>query len=569
MKCFDKYKRFLDHIFMSAPRSKIRFFLFWVLLSFFSLFGFSANSASQDVTSDQRIVQDEIKALSTSKLRSMESILIELENRGEIYLPLFEALLNGQLYLRKSDQKIVKVVLDQKGTLIEEDLFSNDKRPIEFISEYKKIRTNNRLRAQLREIISRLGMRSQDYEKRRSAIANMIGKFQKKDIDLLQELKKREEDQSILEIIKFAIALNEVKNRLILDTRIEALGQISGNLDPLVKNTLNSILKDESHLKNSADNQIFVSRVEAELARIAKKERFYSVLEKLSFGLSLGSILLLAALGLAITFGVMGVINMAHGELIMLGAYTAFVVQSLMPQQIGLALILSIPIAFFVAGCFGALIQYFVIRHLYNRPLESLLATFGISLVLQQLARTIFSPLNRQVLSPDWMTGSLVINPIFSLTYNRLYIFFFALFVFAILQIIIKKTSLGLKVRAVSQNREMAKALGVQTNRIDALTFALGSGVAGLAGVALSQLVNVGPNLGQAYLVDSFLVVVFGGVGNLFGTLVGSFSLGILNKFLEPELGAVLSKVAILVFLILFIQKRPEGLFPQKARTLS
>ena len=188
---------------------------------------------------------------------------------------------------------------------------------------------------------------------------------------------------------------------------------------------------------------------------------------------------------------------------------------------------------------------------------------------MQQLARTIFSPLNRQVVSPDWMTGSLVINPIFSLTYNRLYIFFFALFVFAILQIIIKKTSLGLKVRAVSQNREMAKALGVQTNRIDALTFALGSGVAGLAGVALSQLVNVGPNLGQAYLVDSFLVVVFGGVGNLFGTLVGSFSLGILNKFLEPELGAVLSKVAILVFLILFIQKRPEGLFPQKARTLS
>ena len=181
MKCFDNYKRFLDHIVVSAPRRKIRFFLIWVLLSLFSLFGFSANSASQDVTSDQRIVQDEIKALSTSKLRSMESILIELENRGAIYLPLFEALLNGQLYLRKSDQEIVKVVIDQKGTLIEEDLFSNDKRPIEFISEYKKIRTNNRLRAQLREIISRLGMRSQDYEKRRSAIANMIGKFQNGD----------------------------------------------------------------------------------------------------------------------------------------------------------------------------------------------------------------------------------------------------------------------------------------------------------------------------------------------------------------------------------------------------
>ena len=569
MKRFNKQKRFFGHSVMFTSLKKIRFFRPWLLLVFFGLFAFSAASAisaSQDITHDQSILRDEIKALSATKLRSMEPILTQLENRGPVYLPLFEALLNGQLYFKKSNQEIVKLV---QGKSIEEDLFSNEKRPIESVSGYKKIRTNNRLRSQLREIISRLGMQSGDQATRKSAIANMIGKFQKKDIDLLQELKKKEEEHFILEIINFAIALNEVKHSPILNTRIEALTKISSNLDPVFKNTLKSILKGDFQLTNSADNQIFLPRVEAELARIAEKERFYSVLEKLSFGLSLGSILLLAALGLAVTFGVMGVINMAHGELIMLGAYTAFVVQTLMPQQIGLALILSIPIAFFVAGCFGVLIQYFVIRHLYNRPLESLLATFGISLVLQQLARTIFSPLNRQVVSPDWMTGSLVINPIFSLTYNRLYIFFFALFVFAILQIIIKKTSLGLKVRAVSQNREMAKALGIQTNRIDALTFALGSGVAGLAGVALSQLVNVGPNLGQAYLVDSFLVVVFGGVGNLFGTLVGSFSLGILNKFLEPELGAVLSKVAILVFLILFIQKRPEGLFPQKTRTLS
>ncbi len=569
MKRFNKQKRFFDHIVMFASLKKVRFFRPWLLLVFFSLSAFSATSAisaSQEITHDQSILRDEIKALSATKLRSMEPILKQLENRGPVYLPLFEALLNGQLYFKKSNQEIVKLV---QGKSIEEDLFSSEKQPIESVSGYKKIRTNNRLRAQLREIISRLGMQSGNQATRKSAIANMIGKFQKKDIDLLQELKKKEEEQSILEIINFAIALNEVKHSPILNTRIEALAKISSNLDPVFKNTLKSILKGDFQLTNSADNQIFLPRVEAELARIAEKERFYSILEKLSFGLSLGSILLLAALGLAVTFGVMGVINMAHGELIMVGAYTAFVVQSLMPQQAGLALIMSLPIAFFVAGCFGALIQYFVIRHLHSRPLETLLATFGISLVLQQLARTIFSPLNRQVVSPDWMTGSLVINPIFSLTYNRLYIFFFALFVFAILQIIIKKTSLGLKIRAVSQNREMAKALGIQTNRIDALTFALGSGVAGLAGVALSQLVNVGPNLGQAYLVDSFLVVVFGGVGNLFGTLVGSFSLGILNKFLEPELGSVLSKVAILIFLILFIQKRPEGLFPQKTRTLS
>ena len=569
MKRSDKHNRFRECITAFARPKTHRFFRPTVLLVFFNLLAFPALSAPQDIENDQNILREEIKALSTAKLRSIEPILEQLEKRGAIYLPLFQALLNGQLYFKKSNQDIVKLGKDQKGKRVEEDLFSNAKRPIESISEYKKIRTNNRLRVKLREIISRLELESQDFETRKSAIFNMIGKFQKEDIDFLQELKKQEENQSILELIEFAIALNDVKHSPILDTRIEALEQISGNLDPRVKNTLNSILKGDLLLTNPPDSQILRSLVEAELGRIAKKERFYSVLEKFSFGLSLGSILLLAALGLAITFGVMGVINMAHGELIMLGAYTAFVVQSLMPQQVGLALIVSIPIAFFVAGSFGALIQYFVIRHLRGRPLETLLATFGVSLVLQQLARTIFSPLNRQVLSPDWMTGSLVINPIFSLTYNRLYIFFFALFIFTILQITIKKTSLGLKVRAVSQNREMARALGIQTNRIDALTFALGSGIAGLSGVALSQLVNVGPNLGQAYLVDSFLVVVFGGVGNLIGTLVGSFSLGILNKFLEPELGAVLSKVAILIFLILFIQRRPEGLFPQKARTLS
>ena len=554
---------------MNCAATKIRFIRFLVIIVFLSLFAFSAKSTSQDITGDRSVLREEIKVLSTSKLRSIETVLKRLETRGVIYLPLFDALLNGQLFVRKSDQQIVKLVQDKNGRRIEEDLFSGEKRRIESGSEYKKIRINNRLRAQLKKIILWIGMQSRDYEIRKSSISDMIGKFQKEDIVRLRELTKQEEEQSILELLEFAIALHEVKHSQILDIRIEALAKISDRLFPAVKNTLTSILEGDFDLTNPADNEAFLLRVKDQLTKIDKMERFYSVLEKLSFGLSLGSILLLAGLGLAITFGVMGVINMAHGELIMLGAYTAFVVQSVMPQQIGLALIISIPIAFIVAGCFGAFIQYFVIRHLNNRPLETLLATFGISLVLQQLARTIFSPLNRQVASPDWLTGSLVINPMFSLTYNRVYIFVFALLIFAVLQLIIRESSLGLQVRAVSQNREMAKALGIRTNRIDVLTFALGSGVAGLAGVALSQLVNVGPNLGQAYLIDSFLVVVFGGVGNLLGTLVGSFSLGILSKFLEPELGAVLGKVVILVFLILFIQKRPEGLFPQKVRSLS
>jgi urea transport system permease protein len=274
------------------------------------------------------------------------------------------------------------------------------------------------------------------------------------------------------------------------------------------------------------------------------------------------------AIGLSITFGVMGVINMAHGELIMLGAYTTYVLQSLMPNHIGLAVLLSIPAAFVVSGLVGVGIERGVIQFLKGRPLETLLATFGISLILQQAVRTVFSPLNRQVITPDWMSGALQINPVLSLTYNRLYVILFSLIVFTLLLLIMKRTVLGLYVRAVSQNRDMAKAMGIRSEWVDAMTFGLGSGVAGLAGVALSQLTNVGPNLGQAYIIDSFMVVVFGGVGNLWGTLVGGLSLGVANKFLEPATGAVLAKIIVLVALILFIQKRPSGLFPQKGRSV-
>ena len=250
----------------------------------------------------------------------------------------------------------------------------------------------------------------------------------------------------------------------------------------------------------------------------------------------------------------------------MIGAYTTWVVQQIFPDQITYSLLIAVPAAFVVAGLVGIAIERGVIRFLYGRPLETLLATFGISLILQQAARSIFSPLNRAVSLPDWMSGSMEINPVLSITYNRFYILIFGLVVFFVLMMILKKSSLGLKVRAVSQNRSMARAVGVRANWVDALTFGLGSGIAGIAGVALSQLTNVGPNLGQAYIIDSFMVVVFGGVGNLWGTLVGAMGLGIINKFLEPYAGAVLAKVLVLVLLILFIQKKPKGLFPQKGR---
>jgi urea transport system permease protein len=299
---------------------------------------------------------------------------------------------------------------------------------------------------------------------------------------------------------------------------------------------------------------------------ISRWRAFYSGCETMFFGLSLGSVLVLIAIGLAITFGVMGVINMAHGELMMLGAYTTYVVQTAMPNHGETSILVAIPAAFIVAGLMGILIERSIIRFLYGRPLETLLATFGVSLILQQLVRSIFTALNRSVQTPAWMSGTLELNQAFSITYNRLYIIIFTILVFAALFVVLKRTRLGLEIRAVSQNRSMAKAMGIRSEWVDALTFGLGSGIAGMAGVALSQLTNVNPNLGQSYIIDSFMVVVFGGVGNLWGAMVGGLSMGVVNELLEPYAGAVLAKIAVLVALILFIQARPRGLFPPTGR---
>jgi urea transport system permease protein len=262
---------------------------------------------------------------------------------------------------------------------------------------------------------------------------------------------------------------------------------------------------------------------------------------------------------------------MAHGEMVMIGAYVTFVVQEWIrvnnPGLFDWSLAIAIPLAFLVAGAVGVAIERGIIRFLYGRPLETLLATWGLSLILQQLVRTIFGPTNREVGAPAWMAGSFEIGQL-SITYNRLYIFIFSMLVFAMLLFVLRFTRFGLEMRAVTQNRPMAASMGIRTSRVDALTFGLGSGIAGMAGVALAQIDNVSPNLGQGYIIDSFLVVVFGGVGNLFGTLVGAMTLGIANKFLEPYAGAVLGKIILLVLIILFIQKRPRGLFALKGRAV-
>ena len=375
----------------------------------------------------------------------------------------------------------------------------------------------------------------------------------------MQLLLKTEESEDVRNSMIVVISIYNL-NSDNPSERLRAIEILEGNLEPIVKVQLKKLID------NDLDKGVRLKAQKAVEAIDSKIEMFKTV-ETLFFGLSFGSVLILAAIGLAITFGVMGVINMAHGELIMLGAYTTYVIQLLMPNHIDISIFAAIPAAFIVSGLVGIAIERGIIRHLYGRPLETLLATFGVSLVLQQIVRTIFSPLNRSVSSPEWMSGAWEINGILSLTWNRLYILVFCLIVFAGLIIVLKKTSLGLQVRAVSQDRSMARAMGVRSNWVDAMTFGLGSGVAGIAGVALSQLTNVGPNLGQAYIIDSFMVVVFGGVGNLWGTLISGFSLGVINKFMEPWAGAVLAKVLILIFIILFIQKRPRGLFPQKGRS--
>jgi len=309
----------------------------------------------------------------------------------------------------------------------------------------------------------------------------------------------------------------------------------------------------------------------AAIGAIQRSLEFWSIGQNLWYGISLGSVLLLAAIGLAITFGQMGVINMAHGEMVMLGAYTTYVVQSWMianyPGAVYLALAISVPAAFLVTGAAGMAIERGIIQFLYGRPLETLLATWGISLVLQQTIRTAFGPTNKEVSAPDWMAGAFQFGQL-TITWGRLWIVVFALAVFAALLAATKFSRFGLEMRAVTQNRTMAAAMGVRTHWVDALTFGLGSGIAGIAGVALTQIDNVSPNLGQGYLIDSFLVVVFGGVGNLWGTLVGALSLGVANKLLEPYAGAVLGKILLLVLIVMFIQKRPRGLFALKGRAV-
>ena len=425
----------------------------------------------------------------------------------------------------------------------------------------KKVRVNNLIRAEINTALSMWDLKSDEPAKRVNAVKSLFRNLDVETHDLLTSLLRNgEKDDDVLESIHTALALYDL-NHGNSELKHRSLNILVESDDPYIHSQLMQARQD-------SEDKDWVKEIDQVLKTVEQRKQYYGMIENLFFGLSLGSVLLLAAIGLAITFGVMGVINMAHGEMMMLGAYTTFVIQSWFPSLIEQSLFIAVPTAFLVAGLVGVLVERLVIRHLYGRPLETLLATFGISLILQQAVRSIFSPLNQAVSSPSWMSGSLIINESLSLTWSRLYIIGFSLVVFLALLFVLRYTRFGLNVRAVTQNRSMASSMGIRTGQVDALTFGLGSGIAGVAGVALSQLTNVGPNLGQNYIIDSFMVVVFGGVGNLWGTLVAAMGLGVVNKFLEPWAGAVVAKILVLVFIILFIQKRPKGLFALKGRAV-
>jgi urea transport system permease protein len=471
---------------------------------------------------------------------------------------LLTAFLDGRLYTVRASGALVYAEETEAGYNIV-DVVTGESGGEVGRRDVTRVTINNSLRGSVRELLASFGLRHPDPEQRQRAILTVAESGDTAMIATLEGLRADETSGAVQEAIDEAISI------LNLDspdhaTRLAAIESVRSNVSNHVRTKLVQLAGDESldvETRRAATSAI---------GAIERRLQGYELVKTVFFGLSLGSILVLAAIGLSVTFGIMGVINMAHGELMMLGAYTTWVVQQMFPNAIDVSLFIAIPLAFAVSALIGVGIERGVVRFLYGRPLETLLATFGISLILQQAVRTIFSPLNRAVSTPSWMSGSWEIVPGLDITLNRIAILVFSLLVFAALLYVLRCTRLGLEMRAVTQSRAMARAMGIRTDRVDALTFGLGAGVAGVAGVALSQLTNVGPNLGQSYIVDSFMVVVFGGVGNLWGTFVSGLTLGVANKLVEPAVGAVVAKILVLVFLIIFIQKRPRGLFPQKGR---
>lgn len=435
--------------------------------------------------------------------------------------------------------------------------------------ELAEVPLNNSSRRALGEALSRLRLTADDVTIRRAAAAKLAEYPDPSGIELIRGLLGKETDEQAHRSMALAVAKVDLTSES-RERRLAAARAIIDSDDISLVDQLTELTgRDASGKYRESDG---VVRAQFAQALSSEQNRLFVIntVSNVLYGLSLGSVLMLAALGLAITFGLMRVINMAHGEMLMLGAYSTYFVREVLidssPALVEWYLLFAVPFAFATTFLMGVLLERLVIRHLYGRPLETLLATWGLSLILIQLVRTIFGAQNVTVANPDWLSGGVELMPALVVPYSRIFVLVFSASAFLFVRYILRGTSLGLQVRAVTQNRSTAAALGIRTHHVDMWTFGLGSGLAGLGGVALSQLGNVGPELGQQHIIDSFMVVVLGGVGNILGTICAGFGLGIANKLLEPSVGAVLGKIVLLGMLILFIQWRPQGLFAQKGR---
>lgn len=476
---------------------------------------------------------------------------------------ILEALNNGALHITPTGQAVII-----NDTVYIDALTGKEIKPAP--ADLEKVSINNRMRRELSNALSALKLFSPQRKDRLAAAEALQNNPDEKMLTLINRALEKESDEEIKTVLTLTQATFNLKSADPA-ARLSAVKALSQSSDRNIKIVLAAMLEKnpdggyaESDEKVRIEAKTTLKALEGRLWRIEFFGNFFS-------GLSLASVLLLAALGLAITFGLMGIINMAHGELLMIGAYSTYVIQTLFknyfPGFFDWYLLAAVPFAFLISAIVGMILERTVIRFLYGRPLETLLATWGISLMLIQLVRTIFGAQNVEVANPVWMSGGIHLVGGLVLPYNRIVIIAFAGAVLFMVWAILNRTRLGLFVRAVTQNRRMADCVGVPTNKIDLITFGLGSGIAGLGGCALSQIGNVGPELGQSYIVDSFMVVVLGGVGQLSGTVIAAIGLGEVNKFLEPVSGAVLAKIFVLVFIIIFIQKRPQGLFAMKGRS--
>jgi urea transport system permease protein len=502
----------------------------------------------------QALTADEAKAIAIGEAESrVEALNKAVSTADERTAAFLQALSDDAV---KTSGSKVFVVRDEKAT----DPVTGAEAPLP--PDAEDVINNNRMRGELDSALAALKLVAKDDKVRAGAVAALLKEPDESKLPLIEKAWAAEQDAQIKEqlgLVRAAALLNSSDKA----RRLEAAQLLSGSSSPATRGLLLQRVKDETEPDVKAALQASIRSIEASLVWSERAAAVFS-------GISLGSILLLVALGLAITYGLMGVINMAHGELMMIGAYATYVVQGLfqkyLPGAFDWYLLAAVPVSFAASALMGAILERGVIRFLYGRPLETLLATWGISLMLMQLVRTVFGAQNVGVENPSWMSGGLVMGNL-QLPLNRIVIIGFAFAVLFGMALLISRTRLGLFVRGVTQNRPIASCMGVNTARVDTYAFALGSGIAGLAGCALSQVGNVGPDLGQAYIVDAFMVVVLGGVGQLAGTVYAALGLGILNKFIEGWAGAVLAKIAVLVLIVVFIQKRPQGLFAVKGRS--